>query len=405
MKQQIKHFPKIIIGLLMLSACTPGHSDNAYNLNAEVDAALAVAKTQSLTMAETLINRKDELPRTFTDSNLLVTSDAKWWCSGFFAGVLWYLYENTGDTVLEKYAREYTIRVKSEEFRTWDHDGGFIIFSSFGNGYRLTGDTAYSKVILQAAYSLASRFNPNIGCIRSWDKASWNEQWQYPVIIDNMMNLELLMWAGKEFDQPNLRKTAELHACTTLRNHFREDNSSYHVVSYDTNTFDPEIKQTAQGYSDESAWARGQGWGLYGYTMMYRESQDQKYLDQAIKIADFIIHHPNMPTDKIPYWDFNAPDVPNALRDASAGAIICSALLELSTLVPEPKASEYMNVARQQLHSLCSDKYLAKPGQNGNFILMHSVGHMPNKSEVDVPLTYADYYFVEALTRYKKMNQ
>lgn len=219
------------------------------------------------------------------------------------------------------------------------------------------------------------------------------------------MNLEMLVWSAKKFQQPYFNKVALTHANTTLKNHFRPDYSSYHVVSYDTLTGQAEARQTSQGYSDESAWARGQAWGLYGYTMMFRETKNSLYLQQAKAVADFIIHHPNLPEDKIPYWDFNASDIPEALRDASAGAIICSALLELSGYVDPDKAAEYRKVAEIQLKTLCSPAYLASSGENANFILKHSVGHFMKDIEVDVPLTYADYYFVEALLRYRKIRE
>jgi hypothetical protein len=399
---------KIGVGLsilVVLGACNTSTQKNDSSLMHKVDSALELARQQSVLMAENLLQKPNTFPRSINKNGELVTSDAEWWCSGFFPGELWYLYENFNDTLLKHYAQIYTNRIQAEKPRKWDHDVGFIIFNSYGNGYRLTGDTAYYKIILQGAYSLSSRFRSPIGCIRSWDYASWNKQWQYPVIIDNMMNLEILMWAGQEFNQPNLVKVAEIHAKTTMRNHYRDDYSSYHVVSYDTNTFDPELKQTSQGYSDESEWARGQSWGLYGYTMMFRETGDSTYLNQATHIADFLIHHTNLPADKIPFWDFNDPDIPNALRDASAGAIMCSALLELHQYVNEPKASEYLKVAEKQLEVLCGEEYLAKVGENQNFILKHSVGHMPNQNEVDVPLSYADYYFVEALVRYKKLKK
>ncbi|MBN2262278.1 MAG: glycoside hydrolase family 88 protein, partial [Prolixibacteraceae bacterium] len=260
----------------------------------------------------------------------------------------------------------------------------------------------YLSIIENAAISLSSRYNERTKTIRSWDRASWNRQWQYAVIIDNMMNLELLEWAAQKFEKPRFSEIARSHANTTIANHFRPDGSSFHVVSYDTLSGEPELFHTSQGYSHESAWARGQAWGLYGFTMMYRFSNDKQYLNQAIKIADFIVNHPRLPEDKIPFWDFDAPDIPNALRDASAGAIICSALLELQQYVAPDKAKQYMNVAEKQLISLCNEPYLAKTGSNANFILKHGVGHMPNGTEVDVPLSYADYYFVEALMRYRK---
>ena len=363
---------------------------------------LDVSEHQSLLLANQLSSQKDRLPKTLKRNGKLETCSSSWWVSGFFPGVLWYLYENFQNDTLKQWAKEYTSRVEDQQYTTDNHDVGFMIFCSFGNGYRITGDKDYLKVIETAASSLSTRFNPKIGCIRSWDYASWSKQWQYPVIIDNMMNLELLMWSAKQFNNNNLSEIAISHANTTLKNHFRDDYSSYHVVSYDTITGQPELKQTSQGYNHESAWARGQAWGLYGFTMMYRMTKDNRYLEQARQIAQFIINHPNLPEDKIPYWDFDAPSIPNAKRDASAGAIICSALIELSGYVQGKEKKQYLKVAEQQIRTLSSPEYLAKPGTNGGFILKHSVGHMPNRSEVDVPLTYADYYFVEALMRYKK---
>ncbi len=387
--------------ILHFSCKTPEKKHN--QLSAVIDHSLKVATQQSLRMAESLKDQPDKLPQTIDKKGDLVTCNSAWWVSGFFPGVLWYLYENDPTDSLRLWAENFTMRVEDQQYTTDNHDVGFMIFCSFGNGYRLTGNPEYKEVIHNASKSLITRFNPTIGCIRSWDYASWSAQWQYPVIIDNMMNLELLEWSAKAFNDTTFSHVARTHANTTMKNHFRDDYSSYHVVSYDTITGAVEKKNTSQGYSDDSAWARGQAWGLYGYTMMYQETGDKVYLEQATHIADFILNHPNLPEDKIPYWDFNAPDIPNALRDASAGAIMCSALLELSGYVSQEKTDSYLKIAETQLRSLSSDKYLAKPRENANFILKHSVGHMPNKSEVDVPLSYADYYFVEALMRAKEL--
>ncbi|WP_372647313.1 glycoside hydrolase family 88 protein [Draconibacterium sp.] len=354
-------------------------------------------------MAESLKDQPNKLPKTINRDGELETCNSDWWVSGFFPGVLWYLYENDPEDSLKMWAENFTMRVEDQQYTTDNHDVGFMIFCSFGNGYRITGNPEYKEVIHNASESLITRFNPTVGCIRSWDYAPWSAKWKYPVIIDNMMNLELLEWSAKIFNTTTYSHVARTHANTTLENHFRDDYSSYHVISYDTITGAVEKKNTSQGYSDDSAWARGQAWALYGYTMMYRETGTKTYLEQAKHIADFIINHPNLPEDKIPYWDFNAPDIPNAMRDASAGAIICSALLELSGYVADEKGESYLDIAETQLRSLSSDKYLAKAGENANFILKHSVGHMPNGSEVDVPLTYADYYFVEALMRAKQL--
>lgn len=394
----------LIIGVFCLFLASCGTPEPKKKPLAElIDESLDFATRQSLLMAESLKDKPDRLPKTIDKDGKLETCNSAWWVSGFFPGVLWYLYENTPTDSLKNWATNYTLRVEDQKYTTDNHDVGFMIFCSFGNAYRLTGDSAYKEVIHTASNSLITRFNPTIGCIRSWDYAPWSAKWQYPVIIDNMMNLEMLEWAAKAFNDTTYSHIAETHANTTMKNHFRPDYSSYHVVSYDTITGAVEKKNTAQGYSDDSAWARGQGWGLYGYTMMFRENGDSTYLKHAEHIADFILKNPNLPADKIPYWDFNAPDIPNAKRDASAGALICSALIELSGYVPVEKSKEYLAVAEQQIRSLSSAEYRANLGENGNFILKHSVGHMPNGTEVDVPLTYADYYYVEALMRMKKL--
>jgi unsaturated chondroitin disaccharide hydrolase len=366
--------------------------------------ALDVARTQSLAMAASLKDRPGLLPRSVGKDGMLITCAPDWWTSGFFPGVLWYLYEDTRDTAIATLAREFSARVESQKYQTGHHDVGFMIFCSFGNGYRLTHDPSYRDVIRTAATSLSTRFNPTIGVIRSWGPSPSTNKWQYPVIIDNMMNLELLEWTAREFGVPAFDRIARAHANTTMQNHFREDLSTYHVVSYDTLTGLPEKKQTHQGYSDASMWARGQAWGLYGFTMMFRETSDSAYLRRAEGIADLVLHHPHFPADGIPYWDFDAPGIPDELRDASAGAIMCSALLELSRYAAPAKAAAYRLVAETQLRTLASPAYLAEKGTNGNFILRHGVGHRPAGSEVDVPLSYADYYFVEALLRYQKWS-
>lgn len=358
---------------------------------------------QSEFMAASLMDQPDRLPKTTEKDGTLVTSDTHWWCSGFFSGTLWMLYEATGNETLKKYAENYTMRIEKEQYALDTHDLGFMMNCSFGNGYRITGNENYKKILLQSARSLATRYNENIGVIRSWDN---KPKWMYPVIIDNLMNLELLENAYKLSQDSLFDKIANSHATITITNHFRPDYSSCHVVDYDTITNKALKMDTHQGYSSTSAWARGQAWGLYGYTMMYRETQNEKYLQQAINIAKFILHHPNLPKDKIPYWDFDAPNIPDEPRDASAGAIIASALLELGQYVNDDKLSkEYQSVAAQQLRTLSSDEYLAAPQTNGGFILKHSVGNKPRNSEVDAPLTYADYYYVEALLRYKKLLQ
>jgi len=367
-----------------------------------VEETLELVQQHTLLMAESLADQPGRLPKTIGTNGSLETSNAHWWTSGFFPGQLWYMYEFSKNNEFKKWAEIYSERIVDQQFTTDNHDVGFIIFCSYGNAYRITGNEDYLPIIQNTAHSLSTRFNPIVGCIRSWDRSSWNKRWQYAVIIDNMMNLELLEWSARKFDEPSFADIARTHANTTMQHHFRPDGSSFHVISYDTITGEPELKHTAQGYSHESAWARGQAWGLYGFTMMYRETGDEAYLQQAISIADFMLNHPRLPEDKIPYWDFDAPDIPNAKRDVSAGAITCSALLELYGFVDQERSKFYLSTAEKQLLSMCKEPYLAPAGTNANFILKHSVGNMPNGTELDVPLSYADYYFVEAMMRYRK---
>ncbi len=330
------------------------------------------------------------------EGNYRIVSPADW-TSGFFPGSLWYLFENTGYSDFKGLAQKWTMGISSQRYNTGTHDLGFMFNCSFGNGYRLTGDDSYRNYMIDAAKSLSTRFNPVVGCIRSWDFGPW----QFPVIIDNMMNLELLFRAFHETGDSSYYQIAVQHARTTMKNHFRSDYSSWHVVDYDPQTGTVLGKYTHQGASDSSDWARGQAWGLYGYVMCYRETGDTAFLHQAEHIARFILTYPAMPADRIPYWDYLAPGIPDEPRDASAAAITASALLELSGFDPADSAL-WFNGAVDILHSLASAEYLATPGGNHYFILKHSTGSKPSNSEVDVPVNWADYYFLEALTRYRQ---
>jgi len=343
----------------------------------------------------------DSFPKTwYPETQRYGFSNSGWWCSGFYPGTLLYLYEQTKDATLYKEAMRIDELLKKEQFNTGTHDLGFMMYCSFGNANRIAPQPEYKEILLNSAKSLSTRFNPTIGCIKSWDSKDPND---FLVIIDNMMNLELLFWATRISGDSSFYKIAVTHANTTMRNHFRSDYSSYHVLNYNKETGTVKQKKTAQGFADESAWSRGQAWGLYGYTVMYRETRDKKYLDQANHIARFILSNPNLPGDKIPYWDFNATGIPHVLRDASAASIMASALIELSGYANALQAKEYMQATETILRSLSSSPYKAPAGANGGFIIQHCVGHLPQKSEVDVPLTYADYYFVEAMKRYKAL--
>ena len=362
-----------------------------------VEDALDFSVRQSMSMFGEMKDQKGILPRTAKDGEM-ITCDSGWWTSGFYPGTLWYCYEYSNDPQVRAAAEEMTLRVEKQKYTTSNHDVGFIINCSFGNALRLAPNDSIRSIIVETADNLRARFNPEIGCIRSWDFGHWN----FPVIIDNMMNLDLLFNATRLTGDSIYYKTAVKHAQTTMKHHFRPDYSSYHVISYDTISGQPEKKNTCQGYAHESCWARGQGWALYGYTMMYRETGQEKYLQHATNVARFIMNHPRLPEDKIPYWDFDAPGIPNELRDASAGALMASAFIELSQYTEGDFSKQCLSVAETQLKTLSSPEYLAEPGTNCNFILKHSVGNNPGKAEVDVPLTYADYYYVEALVRYKR---
>ncbi|MFD0941110.1 glycoside hydrolase family 88 protein [Pedobacter boryungensis] len=334
-------------------------------------------------------------PRTLDHGNLKLVATRDW-TSGFFPGVLWYLDEYYKTAQWKSAAQKFTTYMEKEKTNGTTHDMGFKVFCSVGNAFRLTGSAHDKDVIIEAAKTLATRFNPKTGVILSWDHS--RDKWVNPVIIDNMMNLELLFEATKLTGDSSFYKIAVSHANTTMKNHFREDFSSYHVVDYDPKTGEILKKTTHQGYSNSSAWARGQAWGLYGYTMCYRYTKNPIYLKQAENIAKFIFNNPNMPKDLVPYWDFNAPQIPNEPRDASAAAVIASGLYELSKY--SKQGSDYYKKANKILNSL-STAYIAPIGTAKGFILLHSTGSKPSNSEVDGPLNYADYYYLEALLRYK----
>lgn len=341
----------------------------------------------------------DVMPRNYSPKeNKFTTSKTTWWTSGFFPGSLWYIYEYTKDSTIKTEAENRLSIIEHVKNYTGDHDLGFMIFCSFGNAYRITRKPDYRETVLTAAETLIKRYLPSIRSIQSWDSSA---NFRCPVIVDNMMNLELLCWTSDETREPKYKVIAIDHTNTTLKNHYRPDHSSYHVVDYDLDAGIVSRKKTAQGFSDESAWARGQSWGLYGFVLMYRFTKEPLYLQQAKNIAGFLLNHPNLPKDKIPYWDYDARDIPIAYRDVSAASIMASALLELGMYAGKDEKKEYEKVARKILQSLSSDTYRSKKGESGGFILKHSVGALPYNSEVDVSLTYADYYFLEAMMRYR----
>ena len=408
-----QHFLLLLLSMFLLIAFNKPANDSSF-----VNDNFNYADKQLKNLLREADKNALGFPKTTDKLGKLVTTNMYDWTPGFFPGNLWYTYEFTRDSMLGKAATGWTEKLEPLKDFTQHHDLGFMMYCSFGNAYRITGNPAYKDILVQSAKSLCTRFNPVTGCIKSWNTfPSWHgdKTYNFPVIIDNMMNLELLFFASRQTGDTSFRHIAITHADNTLKNQIRKDYSSFHVVCYDTVSGSVLARETAQGYADNSTWARGHAWAIYGFTMTYRETKDKKYLQAARGLADWYIDNKNLPADFVPYWDFNAgqkgftPGIKShakeydlKLRDASAAAITASALLELSTY-PGNKGEKYRAAAVKILHSLAGPAYRAPLGANGNFLLMHSVGSLAHGVEIDVPLSYADYYFIEALKRYNQL--
>ena len=393
----MKVFYVLCISVLVLIACSGGEDTSI------VEQGFTRAE-QQLSNQLKAVPEATEYPRTIGKDGKLKVTRKNDWTEGFYPGCLWYVYEYTNKEDWKKAAIKWTESLEPLKKMTNHHDIGFLMYCSFGNAYRLTGNEAYKDVLVESARSLCTRFNEKTGCIKSWNyRKSWNgkDEWFYPVIIDNMMNLELLYFATKVTGDSVYAKVANRHAETTAKNQFREDYSNYHVVNYDAETGEVLNQATCQGFSDNSAWARGQAWAIYGYTVVYRETKDVRYLDFVQKVTD--VYLKNLPEDYVPYWDFNDPSIPDAPRDASAACVVASALLELSGYLPAEKALEYKQAAVKMLTSLSSDKYQC--GKSKPAFLLHSTGHLPAGSEIDASIIYADYYYMEALLRLKRLTE
>lgn len=340
-------------------------------------------------------------PRSFSvDKNEINKVPSKDWTSGFFAGNLWQLYEITENSEYKKLAKKWTAFIEKEKYNDRTHDMGFKVFCSFGKGLKHDDNQHYKDVIVKSSQTLISRYNDTVGSIRSWDFNK--KRWDSPVIIDNMMNLEMLFEATKISKDSTFHKIAVTHANTTLKNHFRPDNSCYHVVDYNPANGKIRMKVTHQGFNNESVWARGQGWAIYGYTMAYRYTKDKKYLDQAEATANFYLNHKNLPKDGIPYWDFNAPEIPNEPRDVSAATVISSAMIEL---YQHTKNEKYLEYSKKVINTLKTAEYILESEIKAPFILKHSTGNWPKNDEIDEPIVYGDYYFLETLIRLDNLNK
>ena len=372
--------------LSICSAVAPDWVDNAFE----------TAEKQSVDMYAK-VRETGRLPRSIAKG----MQGPEDWTAGFFPGVCWQLYAYTGKPEWKERAAAACRLLDGQQFNAADHDIGFKMQCSLGLGYALTGDGAYVQPLYRSAKTLSSRYSPAVGLIQSWEPDSARD-WRYPVIIDNMMNLELMMEAYKLCGDTTLRDIAVSHADRTMRCHYRADMSCPHVVDYDPATGAVRRFDWNNGSDDTavSTWSRGQSWGLYGFTMMYRETGDTAYLHHAERIADFLIGHPAMPADMIPYWDYTGASR-STMRDASAAAVMASALMELSAY--SLQGEKYFKAGEKQLRSLASREYLAAPGTNSSFIIRHATGNYLRDSELDGALSYADYYFLEGLLRYTKL--
>lgn len=344
-----------------------------------------------------------KLPKTFVKAtNYLETSGPDWWTSGFYPGTLWLLYEETKDSSLLKEAKRVQSILVKQQTNDKLADLGAIMYNSFGTAMKIDPQISYQKALLASAKTLLKRYNAKVKAIRSWDTRQNDKE--FVVVIDHLMNLELLFWATHATGDSSYYKVACNEAETIWKNHVRPDYSTCQVVTFETKTGKVKQKRNAQGYSDESCWSRGQAWALYGFTTLYRETKNPTYLGYAEHIAQFILDNPNLPRDKVPYWDFNSPEIPNTYRDASAAAIMSAALLELSGYSIK-NSKTYFKTGEEMLETLASPEYTALLGANGGFVLMHGAGYIPVMAEVDVPLPYADYYYIQALKRYKTLTR
>lgn len=397
---------KIIVGLsmLVLSACSSLKVDT-FDVNKSLEYCASQTQRSLGELKGDSVIDYTMMPRNIANTSEIWScrkATKEEWTAGFWPGVLWYDFENTNEIGIKEEAEKFTASLEFlSHTRAYDHDLGFLVYCSYGNAYRLTGNTAYKQILLNTADTLATLFNPKVGTILSWPREMGPNKWPHNSIIDNMINLELLFWAAKNGENKELYNIAVSHADNTMKNQFKADNSCYHVALYDTITGNFIKGQTHQGYSDKSMWARGQSWAIYGYTVCYRETRDPKYLAFVQKVAD--VYLKRLPEDYVPYWDFDAPDIPNAPRDASAACVVASALLECSTYLEGEKALKYKNDAIRMLTSLSSATY--QSGEKNPSYLLHSTGHKPNGSEIDASIIYADYYYIEALLRLKKMNE
>ena len=393
-------FGLFVILLSIFTSCKT-ETENPKKSEKELDTSYNVDSALENRYQKLLSYKVDSLsfPRSYNPNDAIILGvPSKNWTSGFYAGNLWQIYEITGKPEYKALAKKWTAFIEKEKFNNRTHDMGFKVFNSFGQGLKHEDNQEYKDIIIKSAQTLSTRFNNTVGSIRSWDFNK--ERWDFPVIIDNMMNLELLFEATRISKDSSFHNLAIQHANTTLKNHFRPNNSTWHVLDYNPDNGTVRMRVTHQGINDDSSWARGQGWAIYGFTMAYRYTKDEKYLNQAKATATFFLNHKNLPEDGIPYWDFDAPNIPNEPRDVSAGAIVASALIELYGYT---KDETYLDYSKKFLKNVQTTNYILPSNEEAPFILDHSSGDWSKRSEMDEPIVYGDYYFLEALLRLKKL--
>lgn len=388
---------KYIVSILILQWGCNSVNESEYEW---IDTTFEKIESQVELAAERNIPDPYLVPRSIENDGSLKWVDREDWTSGFFPAILWQLYDVSENEKWKEYAEKWMAGLEENKFNDESHDLGFMMYLPYGKAWQHTSNETYKEIALQSAETLATRYNSDVGMIRSWDFTPGDKNWQYPVIIDNMMNLELLFWAAEVSGEDQYFEMAKSHAEKSIERLIRDDGSSYHVVDVEPEDGSIRWQGTHQGLHDESYWSRGQAWGLYGFTMAYRETGEQKFLDTAKEIADFFLN--NLPEDLIPYWDFSDPEIPDAPRDVSAGTIAASAYIELSDILGS-EGVRYLDVAERMLKKL-SEEYMPKVGENHNFILTHSTGNKPGGYEIGVPLVYADYYFIEALKRLREVR-
>ncbi len=401
----MKRLAILTVAVTMSAAGGAALPENEAKLAALLPAVFAQAAEQYRGLAKQVEGQERPFPKSWKDGKLMTVKPQNW-CSGFFPGSLWYLYEYTKADDLKAAAEKFTAFQEQVRHFAGNHDIGFMLMTSVGNAMRLAPKPEYKGILLDGAAALATRYDENLGLIRSWNNGKAKGKLSsdhFLVIVDNMVNLELLEWAAKNGGDKRFLAVAKSHADKTNLNHFRPDSSAYHIIDYNPKNGKIYSYRAGQGASADGTWARGQAWATYGFTMMYRETKDPAYLERAMRCADYVLSAPNMPADKVTYWDFKAPGIPNEERDTSAAAIFASAFLELSTYAPADRAQAYRSFAVRSLLALASPTYFAKVGENGGFLLMHGVANKPGGGSVDAALNYGDYYFLEALVRFWHM--